>query len=79
MNYDPRLVIEKNAFFQLGEERGSTQGITQRIIKGAYENSREIAVKLKENGMPDDKIASITALPLGVIKELTHTITPKLK
>lgn len=54
MNADPKLRIENNAFYQIGEERG-------RI---------KTAIKLKELGHDDASIAQITALPLQQIKKL---------
>ncbi|WP_442590724.1 hypothetical protein ACSBL2_05790 [Pedobacter sp. AW31-3R] len=58
MKSDPRLVIEKNAFFQIGEERGELRGITQT------------AIKLREAGIPYETIAKVTDFSVEEIGKL---------
>ena len=58
------------AVMDYAREEGFEKGIEKGIEKGAAINSRQIALKMKQKGMPENLIMEMTGLSIDEIREL---------
>ena len=57
--------------------RGKKEGIIEGISQGAHEKAIETAKNFIDMGLPIDKIAQGTGLPLQTVEELAKTLPPQ--
>ena len=57
--------------------RGKKEGIIEGLQQGAHEKAIETAKNFLDMGLPIDKIAQGTGLPLQTVEELAKSLTPQ--
>jgi predicted transposase/invertase (TIGR01784 family) len=57
-----------------GREEGLAEGREKGRAEGLAEQTRLMISEMKSNGIPDEKIAKITRLPIEKVRELLHNV-----